>query len=144
MIPLDKCNDAMRRVVTIAMSDAYRLKHPAVGTEHLLAAIMGDAHNEAALALMSLGITRAQMLATLLSLEIPCKIVTPPLPLAPIASQVFALMIQEWKAHPESHIGPEHLLLAMTQLPECAAMQMLLAMGVVPEQVRVRMKARMG
>ncbi len=144
MIPLDKCNDAMRRVVTGAMSDAHRLKHPAVGTEHLLASIMGDGHNEAAFTLLSLGITRAQTLATLLSLEIPCKLVNPPLPMAPVTAQVFSLMLQEWRAHPESHIGPEHLLLAMTQLPECAAMQMLRSMGVVPEQVRVRMKERMG
>ncbi len=142
-LPLDKCNDALRRVVTGAMSDAHRLKHPSVGTEHLLASIMGDGHNEAAYALLSLGITRAQTLATLLSLEIPCKLVNMPLPMAPITERVFGLLIQEWKANPESHIGPEHLLLAMAQVPDCSAMQMLGSMGVIPEQVRVRMKERM-
>jgi ATP-dependent Clp protease ATP-binding subunit ClpC len=142
--PLERFNSAARDIAALSMSDALRLNHPAVGTEHILAAIMGHAHNEAAFSLLSLGITRAETLHALLSLEIPCKILKPPLPLAPIAQKMLWLAITESNECQSAHVGPEHFLLAMTRLPECAGIKMLEQMGLTAEQVRACMKGRMG
>lgn len=142
--PLDKFSPLVNEIAVLAMSDASRLKHPFVGTEHILGAIMGHAHNEAAFALMSLGITRAETLHVLLNLEIPCKDIPPPLPLAPLAQKMLWEAVRESIECKSPSIGPEHFLLAMTSVPECAGMKMLEQMGLTVEQVRACMKGRMG
>lgn len=137
-----RCDEALKRVCALAMTDAARLYHPSVGSEHFLGAIMGDEHNEGAKALAQMGITRVGTLAQLLLLEIPCKKIPLPLPLAPFMEKVFAWMVSEAEAVKSRHIGVEHLLLAMTREPECAAMLMLHAMGAPAEMVRAKIKAR--
>jgi len=129
MISADKFTDASKRICALAMSDAVRLKHPVVGTEHLLAAIMGDTHNNAKSILEELGITGAQVLHQLLLLEIPLSRNKPPLDLAPIAEKVFVKSIGEAAAVGHPYVGPEHFLLAMAK-EDCAAIKMLEAGGL--------------
>ncbi len=143
-LPLDKFSNAAREIAQQTMTDTIRLVHPLIGTEHILFAIMGHAHNEAAYALMSMKITRAMTLSEFLKLEIPCKEVKPPIPLAPMAQKVFALSVVEAAECKSPKIGPEHFLLAMTRMPECAGMKMLENMGVSALDVRTCMLSRMG
>lgn len=136
----NRCDEALKRVCAIAMSDAARMYHPCVGSEHFLGAIMGDGRNEGSKALMQMGVTRVGTLAQLLMLEIPCKKMPLPLPLAPFMEKVFSWMVSEADAMKSKHIGVEHLLLAMTREPECAAMLLLHAMGAPAEMVRAKIK----
>jgi len=132
MISADKFTDASKRICALAMSDAVRLKHPVVGTEHLLAAIMGDTHNNAKSILEELGITGAQVLHQLLLLEIPLSRNKPPLDLAPIAEKVlYAAGIEAWDRAGFGHylVDTEHFLLAMAK-EDCAAIKMLEACGL--------------
>ncbi len=134
MISADKFTDASKRMCALAMSDAVRLKHPVVGTEHLLGAIMGDTHNNAKSLLEELGVTGAAVLHQLLILEIPLSRNKPPLNLAPIAEKVFVKSVEEAKALGHPYIGPEHFLIAMAK-EDCAAIKMLEACGLPREKL---------
>ncbi len=135
---------AAKRMCVLAMSDAARLKHPAVGTEHLLCAIMGDPEdNLGKRVLISLRVKPAELLNQLLMLEIPLSRNKPPLPLAPIAEKVFAKVATEAELAGSTNIGPEHFLLTMS-LEDCAAAKMLDNLGVNRLQLRARIISMLG
>jgi len=139
----DRFNAATRRMCVLAMSDAVRLKHPAVGTEHLLCAIMGDPEeNRGKHVLLALRVKPAELLQQLLALEIPLSKNKPPLPLAPIAEKVFAKVIEQ-AATSTGDIGPEHFLLAMTN-EDCAAIKMLENLDVNRFALRAMVMNQMG
>lgn len=129
---------ATRRICELAHSDAVRLKHPLVGTEHLLSAIMGDVPGNAAQRILTLaGAKPAEVLQQLLLLEIPLSHKTPPLALAPVAETVFEHAV--YLAH-HQRVEPEHFLHAIIDRP-CAAHEMLKAIGVDLVLVRVHLAA---
>ncbi len=142
MISADKFTEASQRMCALAMSDAVRLKHPVVGTEHLLGAIMGDTHNSAKSLLEELGVTGAAVLHQLLILEIPLSRNKPPLNLAPIAERVFTRAVDEARDRAGfGHylVGPDHFLLAMA-LEDCAAIKMLEACGLPREKLLTHLR----
>lgn len=130
MISAERFTVAAKRMCALAMSDAARLKHPLVGTEHLLGAIIGDPlANVGKNILLSLGVTPAQVLHQLLILEIPLSRNQPPLNLAPIAEKVFVKAVSIADELREPLVGTEHFLAAMA-VEDCAAIKMLEAIGV--------------
>lgn len=142
-LPLELFSREAHEVAQQTVADTLRLMHPQIGTEHILFAIMGHARNEAARALMSLGITRAQTLSEFMKLEIPIRKITGAPPLAPLAQKVFALSVTEYQERKSKKIGPEHFLLAMTREPACAAIKMLEVMGKSAVDIRACVLGRM-
>lgn len=132
----------MFRICALAMSDAARLQHPCVGTEHFLSAIMGDVDNGAKRALARMGVTGAKVLHQLLILQIPLSHNKPPLQLAPIADKVLVKALEEQLARGDLQMTAEHLLLAMC-VETCAAADMLRAIGASPENVRAAVLAQL-
>ena len=127
----ERATPALKRICALAMSDALRLRHPMVGTEHFLAAIMGDEDNTACKVLTALGATGPAVLAQLLNLQIPLSWNKGPLDLAPMAEKTLRDAIQEADAMHSRWVGTEHLLLGITAQEQCAAVQMLEAVGVL-------------
>lgn len=133
----DRASPALRRICALAMSDAVRLHHPTVGTEHFLSAIMGDQgeDNIARRILLAAGATPARVLAELLKLEIPMSRNKPPLALAVMAQEVMRAMLRYYYASPKKVLDTLHLLRAIAWHPDCAAMRMLEAVGVPNDKV---------
>ncbi len=132
----ERASPALRRICALAMSDAVRLHHPTVGTEHFLSAIMGDQgeDNHARKILLAAGATPARVLAELLKLEIPMSRNKPPLKLAMLAEKVIGSMVYHPGPAP-AILNTLHLLRAIALRPDCAAMRMLEVVGVPAEKV---------
>jgi ATP-dependent Clp protease ATP-binding subunit ClpC len=140
----DHFTGAAKRMCALAMNDAARLKHPCVGTEHLLCAIMGDPQdNPGKHVLISLRVKPAELLNQLLMLEIPLSKNKPPLRLAPIAERVFGKVAMEAKDLGFPYVGTEHFLLAMAK-EDCAAIKMLENLGVKREELITRLLSMLG
>lgn len=131
----ERASPALRRIAALAMSDAVRLHHPTVGTEHFLAAIMGDQGGDSAArkVLLAAGATGPLVLAELLKLEIPMSNNKPPLKLAKKAEEVVAGMLSQVR-EPQI-LNTLHLLRAIAYHPDCAAMRMLEVIGVPAAKV---------
>jgi hypothetical protein len=131
----ERASPALRRICALAMSDAVRLHHPTVGTEHFLSAIMGDQgeDNHARRILLAAGATPARVLAELLKLEIPMSRNKPPLELAMMAEKVIEALLCQ--VPPPGTLSPVHLLRAFVWQPHCAAMRMLEVVGVPLEKL---------
>jgi ATP-dependent Clp protease ATP-binding subunit ClpA len=131
----ERASPALRRICALAMSDAVRLHHPTVGTEHFLSAIMGDQgkDNHARRVLLAAGATPARVLAELLKLEIPMSNNKPPLKLAAKAQLIFSTLL--WDGPQPKIYDTPHLLRAIALHTDCAAMRMLEAIGVPAEKV---------
>ncbi len=127
-----------QRVVMLAQEEARRLKHHAVGTEHLLLGLISEGGGVAAKALEALQIDFEQVRA-----EVEKMIgrgdteVTGEVGFTPRAKRVvLELAPQEAQKLGHSYIGTEHLLLALITEGEGVAARVLEEMGASLGQAR--------
>jgi ATP-dependent Clp protease ATP-binding subunit ClpC len=112
----ERFTDRARQVVVLAEERARDLKHDSIRSEHLLLGMIREGQGLACRALVSLGISldalrsRVENMAGTGTAESPDR-----LPLTPEAKRVLELAFREALGLGHSHIGTEHILVALTQ-----------------------------
>lgn len=134
-----------RKVVELARDEARRLGSPEAGPEHLLLGLMRDDHGTAIRALESAGIDldEARRAVAGATDERPEK-VEGRVRISPHTRSALEDSLREAVALADSHLGVEHLLLALVRDPQGPAGRVLNDLGVPPRAVAERVHGLIG
>jgi ATP-dependent Clp protease ATP-binding subunit ClpC len=137
----ERFTDQAHRAVVFAQEEARRLSHDHVGTEHVLAGLLRENRGAAAQVLEASGVTLDAVHERIEATAGHSQ--TPPrghIAFTPRAKKGFELALRE-AARLGRHIGTGHLLLGLIGQGDCAAVQVLGALGVDLEAFRARVTA---
>jgi hypothetical protein len=140
--------DGSRSVLVLAQEEARTLAHGFVGTEHVLLGLLRVDRGIAARVLRENGVTldaaRSDVAAIVGSTSRggPPQPPSPPSPLSPPftprAKKVLELAVREALQSGDDHVEPEHLLLGLIGEGGGVACQVLVRLGVSPQELRPR------
>jgi ATP-dependent Clp protease ATP-binding subunit ClpC len=126
-----------QRVFMLAQEEARRLRHPAVGTEHLLLGLLREGEGIAAKALQSLGMDLNKVREEVERIVAPGDSrVGDEVGLTPRAKKVLELAHEEGRRQGVSYVGTEHLLLGLIREGEGVAARVLISQGLTMDSVR--------
>ena len=126
-----------QRVFMLAQEEARRLRHPAVGTEHLLLGLLREGEGIAARALQSLGLDLNKVRDEVERIVAPGDSrVGDEVGLTPRAKKVLELAHEEGRRQGVSYVGTEHLLLGLIREGEGVAARVLINHGLTMDSVR--------
>jgi hypothetical protein len=130
---------ARAAVLTAAATQARRLGHGYVGTEHMLLALFESAESLAARVLSDAGITQARVEEQVIALVEPgTGLVTGELSVTDRAADALRGAAIEALEMGHNYIGTEHILLALFRDPNSVASKALSALGTGHDAVRSR------
>jgi hypothetical protein len=134
-----------RKVVELARDEARRLGNPEAGPEHLLLGLLRDDHGTALRALESagVGLDEARRAVAGATNERP-KEVEGRVRVSPGARAALEDSLREAVSLRDSHLGVEHLLLALVRDPEAPAARTLTVLGVPPAGLAERVHGLIG
>lgn len=128
-----------RRTIQYAREEAKRLGQPGVGTEHILLGILRCERSAAAKALNVVGVTleraRASLHTTLPGLP-PEQVESPGDGISQQSRRILERAVREAAQRGDSHIGVEHLLLALLVDSRNGAVQTLEDLKTSPARVK--------
>lgn len=145
MGPFDRFNDRAKRVLALAQDEAVRMNLDYLGVEHLLLGLIREGEGVAARTLDKLGIDLSKTRTAVRTATPPRE--GPPatdIRLTPRMKKVIETAIEEAKRLGHSHVGTEHLLLALAREGESVATSVLSSFGVALEKVRQEVIATLG
>lgn len=119
----EKFSDRARKVITLARNEAKSFNHEAIGTEHLLLAILKNGENVACTVLRNLDVDYCQARAFIEKLVQPGPpyLSTSQAPYTPRLKNVFTLACDEAGRLGHNYVGTEHLLLGLFREKEGVA-----------------------
>jgi ATP-dependent Clp protease ATP-binding subunit ClpC len=127
----DKFTDRAKKVMQIANSEAQRLQHEYIGTEHILLALVREGAGVAANVLQILGVDLKKVRKDLETIVAgPVEFHSGKLPQAPRAKKAIEYAIEEARALKHNFVGTEHLLLGLLRGDGNVAAQVLINHGV--------------
>jgi hypothetical protein len=134
-----------RKVVELARDEARRLGSQEAGPEHLLLGLMRDDHGTALRALETAGVEldEARRAVAGATEERPGE-VEGRVRISPLTRAALEDSLREAVALHDSHLGVEHLLLALVKDPHAAAGRVLNELGVPPRSVAQRVHELIG
>ncbi len=133
----ERFTEAARQVVVVAQDEARLLKHPSVGTEHLLLGMVREQEGVAARVLADLGIELAPLRAQLVRIVgVGDTTSDRPLPFTPRAKRVMELAKREAEALGHTYIATEHLLLGLAGENEGVGARLVHDRGVDAEAIQ--------
>ncbi|MHB1128242.1 MAG: ATP-dependent Clp protease ATP-binding subunit, partial [Bacillota bacterium] len=142
---LGRLTERAQKVVSLARDEAQLLKHPAVGTEHLLLGLIGEGSGIAAKALESLGVgldkVREETIKAIDPGEGNQGIVTG---FTPRAKKVLELANEEARRQGVGYVGTEHILLGLLREGEGVAAQILENVGISLDNIRQQVASLLG
>jgi ATP-dependent Clp protease ATP-binding subunit ClpA len=146
MGPFDRFNDRAKRVLALAQDEAVRFHHNYIGVEHLVLGQLREGEGVAARVLDSLGADLAKARSSVEFIIGRGDSTTAPteITLSPRTKKVIELAIDEARKLGHSHVGTEHLLLAIVREGQSVGAGMLEALGLTMEKVRERVLATLG
>ncbi|MDP9073147.1 MAG: NDP-hexose 4-ketoreductase, partial [Actinomycetota bacterium] len=126
----ERFTESARRALALAQEEAKRQEHDFIGTEHLLLGLLAAGESIAFDALTALDVTLDEARDKVAELVHPSRTVssTKP-PFTPLAKKVLERSLRESLDLGERNIGPEHVLLALTAVPDGGAVQVLRHLG---------------
>ena len=136
MAGMDKFTQRARRVLSLALQEAERLRQNYVGTEHLLLGLMLEDGGVAGRVLRELGLDAARVEEVILRITGAGSAIATKLDLPPGTQKVLEFAVQEARRMRHQYISTEHLLLGLVRLEEGIALDVLRKLGVTPEQIR--------
>jgi DNA-binding transcriptional regulator YhcF (GntR family) len=130
--------EAVRRALHAAHREAVRLKHDAVGPEHILLALLAD--ETVTGILRDLHVSQPDLRASLEERIPPGKVErnSAEMPYTARAKKVLEWAIAEAREHNDPHVGTEHLLPALIREEEGSSSTLLRDHGLSLERVRGR------
>ncbi len=136
MAGMERFTQRARRVLSLAHQEAERAHHNAIGTEHLLIALIEEDGGVAGRVLREMGLEAERVREMVMRLTGEGK--TAPgekLELSSDTQQVLELAVDEAHRLGHHYIGTEHLLLGLIRT-EGTAMEALRRLGVTPDEIR--------
>ena len=127
-----------RLAMAYANQQAQRLNHDYIGTEHILLGILRADDSTAATVLSEFGLSLedAQRALEHIIKPGPDTLTAGNLPHTPIVKQILEQALAESSRLRSNTVGTEHILLALIHKPESPAAQILLNLGLAPEELR--------
>lgn len=128
----ERFTDRARKVMNLANTEAQRLNHEYIGTEHMLIGILREGEGVACRVLRNRGISSQQLFTEL------GKVITPgqqmvtvgKLPQTPRVKKVIEYVMEEARDLNDQHVGTEHLLLGLLRAEEGTAAIALKICGI--------------
>ncbi len=136
MSGLEEFTDLARRVLRLAHEEAERLQQRMIGSEHILLGLVQEESGLAGRALHELGVDTERAREMTLRLSGVGTYRGDKIDLAPDAQAVIDLAIERAREMKSQFVNTEHLLLAILKLDIGLAKEVLVKLGVTPEQVR--------
>jgi hypothetical protein len=131
-----------RHVVVLAQEWARSLRHGYIGTEHLLLGVLDEPDGLAAKVLIELaGSAEAVRDPLLAGLRPQASIPPTKIPFTQKGKEALGHANAEAKALGHDWVGTEHVLLGVQRIPDGTAAQVLLTLGITPEQTRAKIIA---
>jgi len=142
----ERFTERAQKVLYFAQEEARNLKHPAIGTEHILLGLLREGEGVGAKALMALGIDLNKVKETINKLvNVGQEAVTHgELGFTPRAKKVIGLAQDEAVKWGVNYVGTEHILLGLIREGEGVAAQVLLNLGANPDKIRRQVLAFLG
>ncbi len=140
----ERFTDRARSVLVLAQSEARRLDHHAIGTEHILLGLIHEDGGVAAKVLKSLSVSLGAVREKVDEVREKAEETigaagTPPTgspPFTPRAKKVLELSFREALQLGHSYIGTEHMLLGLVREGEGVGAQVLQSLGADLDTVR--------
>mgnify|MGYP001167152427 FL=1 len=137
-----------KAVLAIAQEEAKTFKHQAVGSEHLLLALVIEQNGIAGKTLREMNVTENEVREEIEHLTGYGMIKSYPagvyLPYSPRAKKIFAYAGDEAKRLNAPQIGTEHLLLGLLRDDEILASRIMTNLGLSLAKMRQLVKKKMG
>ncbi|MDP8970043.1 MAG: hypothetical protein M3N52_06035 [Actinomycetota bacterium] len=131
MVELERCSDEARRVLACAQDEARTLRHSAIGTEHVLLALMQAKGSLALQVLESLGLTEPAVRRRVEAVVGRGGQATfGRIPLDERLHKVWELAEREARVSAREQVGPEHLLFAVLREGQNVGAKVLKELGV--------------
>ncbi|MBC9785221.1 ATP-dependent Clp protease ATP-binding subunit [Heliobacterium chlorum] len=141
---LGRFTEKAQKVLLLAKEEAHALKHPAVGTEHLLLGLIREGEGIAAKALMSLNIDLEQVREQVIKLVGQGDGVPAEIGFTPRAKRALELANDEGRRQGVNYVGTEHILLGLIREGEGVAARVLTDLGLNLDKVRKQVMVLLG
>ena len=137
-MPYERFTVRAKNAMKHAHSEAMRLNHEYIGSEHILLGLLKEGGGVAAKVLKKNGfdIRIGRKEVEKLSSQGPDLLSVGKLPETPATKRLIERAIDLAKQYNHTYVGTEHLILAIVQDPECVASQALLNTGLNLETIR--------
>lgn len=133
-----------QKVLALAQEEASRLKHPGVGTEHILLGLVREGEGIAAKALASLGVSAEKVQAEVEKIIGTGQSQASAMTYTPRAKKVIELSIDEARKLNHTYVGTEHILLGLIREGEGVAARVLANMSVSLSKARQQVLQLLG
>jgi len=134
----DRLTSRARQALSQAQEEARRLNHPVIGTEHLLLGLMQAEGGIAFEVLSDLGVDLARARRAVVRFVGQPERPAQGYSLAEQTRDVVTRAFREAENLGDTHVGTEHLLLALVSESKCMAVGILESMDIDPDTVRRR------
>ena len=140
MSGLEKFTQSARRVLSLAHLEAERMQQSAIGSEHILLALIQEDSGVAGRVLRELGVEIDRAREMVLRVAGMGTRKPERIDLSPEAQKILDAAIEEANQMSSSYISTEHLLLALVQSEVGFAREVIAKLGITPAQVRRQVK----
>lgn len=133
-----------QKVLALAQEEASRLRHPGVGTEHILLGLVREGEGIAAKALISLGLSAEKVQSEVEKIIGTGQSQTSAMTYTPRAKKVIELSIDEARKLNHTYVGTEHILLGLIREGEGVAARVLANLNVSLTKARQQVLQLLG
>lgn len=141
----ERYTERAQKVIYLAQEEARQMRHPAVGTEHILLGLLGEGGGVGAKALEALGINLNEVRQAVIQVVQPgMQPIGNEIGITPRAKKVLVLAQDEANRWGVNYVGTEHILLGLIREGEGIASQVLTSMGADPDKIRKQVVAMLG
>ena len=136
MASMERFTQRARRVLSLAHKEAERMQHAQIGTEHLLLGLLLDQGGIAGRVLRELGLDIDSVLTITERITGFGEHSGDALALSQGTQRVLELAVEEARNLSHHYIGVEHILLGLVSYGKGVANDVLMQLGLTPEQIR--------
>jgi len=133
-----------QKVLALAQEEASRLKHPGVGTEHILLGLVREGEGIAAKSLTALGVSTEKVQSEVEKIIGTGQSQTSAMTYTPRAKKVIELSIDEARKLNHTYVGTEHILLGLIREGEGVAARVLANLNISLSKARQQVLQLLG
>ena len=110
----ERYTERAQKVIYLAQEEARQMRHPAVGTEHILLGLLGEGSGVGAKALEALGLNLNEVRQAVIAMVQPgAQPIGNEIGITPRAKKVLVLAQDEANRWGVNYVGTEHILLGL-------------------------------